>query len=144
MRESPVIGSWGIKACFKIFFTGKIGDLYQQMEKKIAEHSKCVAPLSSAKNHFTNLAYESRCTGACSHSIVNDRILMKYDHNPKIVANPHCLMPLMAINGDVGNRNVLQSFCNNGRQGKTWYLSRRRVFPQGRCKGPHREPKRRP
>ena len=44
----------------------------------------------------------------------------------------------------VGNRIVLPSFCNNCRQGKTWYLSGRREIPQGRRKGAHGGPKRRP
>ena len=82
-----------------------------------------------SKDHFTNLAYQSpeqatpsfatATTGVCGHIIVNDRILMKFDHQHKIDANPDCLMPLTAINNDVGNQIVLQSFGNNCRQGKT-------------------------
>ena len=39
---------------------------------------------------------------------------MKFDYQHKIVGIPDCLMPLTAINDDVGNRE----FCINCRQGK--------------------------
>ena len=126
---------------------GKICDLCQKLEEKIAEHSKGVAPLSSQK--ITSKIWLSRdvaqatpsfataTTGACGNLLDPDQILMKFDYQHKLVGIPDCLMPLTAIKDDVGN----QEFCNNCRQGKTWYLSGRRKIPQERRKGPHTEPK---
>ena len=144
-----------MKARFEIFLHWENSATYvKKIEKKIAEHLKCVAPSSSQKITFqislikataqATPSFATATTGACGHIIVNDRIVMKFDHQHIIVAIPDCLMPLTAINDGVGNRNVLQSFCNSCRQGKTWYLSGRLERPQGRCKGIHGEPKRRP
>ena len=152
--SEPYIGPGGWKRVSRFFSTGKIGDVCQKIEKTIAEHSKCDAPLSSQSITLkiwliraaaqATPSFATATTGACGNIIDNDRTLMQLAHQHKIVGIPDCLMPRRAINDDVRIRIISQSFCNNCRQGKTWYLSGRREIPQGRHKIPHGEPKRWP
>ena len=96
--QMPCYWTWGMKACFKIFFTGKVGDSFQKKEKKFAEHSKCVAPLSSQNINLTTWLiraatqatppFATATTGAYGHLIDNGRILMKFNHHYKIFGIP--------------------------------------------------------
>ena len=119
MRESLVIGLGGLKRVLRFFFTGKICDLCQNLKKKITEHSKGVAPLSSQKITLKfrliravaqgTPSFATATTDTCDQQLDPDRILMKFDYQHKIVGIPDCLVPLTAINDDVRVRE----FCNN-------------------------------
>ena len=81
-------------------------------------------------------------TGACGHLLAPDRILMKFNYQHKNVGIPDCLMPLMAINDDVGNRHSATA-ANKGKLGispkEGRYLRDVVRMPMGGQRGgPHR------
>ena len=125
MAGVPCFWTWGIRARVETLLRGKNRRLISEIEGKIAEHSKCVAPLSSQEINLeirliraagrATASFATATTGACGHIIVNDGIWTKFDHQHKIVRIPDCPMPFTAINNNVGNLSVLQSFCSNCR-----------------------------
>ena len=62
---------------------------------------------------------------------------MQLGHQHKIVGIPDCLMPLMAINGNVGNQIVLQSLGISAKEGR-YLRDIVRVPMGGQRGGPYR------
>ena len=69
-----------------------------EVRKKIAEHSKCVAPLRSQKITLqiwliraaaqATLSFATVTSGECGNIMGNDRVLMQFAYQQKIVGIP--------------------------------------------------------